>query len=107
MSEEGFADGGAISISMLAGKVSEQRDLGLPYQQDVIHALEHLGIPNEDTATVERAYPDLPRVRPQAGPTNTIGLDVLLIGIGLYVTKKLADQTIDGIGKAIYERIVQ
>jgi hypothetical protein len=107
MSETEFSADNALSISILAGKVSEQRELGLPFQQDVIHGMEDLGIVNEDTGTVERTYPDLPPFPPQVGPTNTIGLDALLIGVGIYVAKKLADKTVDGVATKIYERIVQ
>lgn len=107
MSDLGFAADNAMVTSILRGKVSDQRKFGLPFQMEVVGSVEALGIPNQDTDTVARAYPDLPPFPPPVGPTAVFGLDDLLIGIGLFVAAKLTDKAIDAIGTAVYERIVQ
>lgn len=84
-----------------------QKEVGLPFQRDVIGALEDLGIVNESTSTVELAYPDLPPFPPSTGPLATVGLETLIIGFGLYLATKVSDKAVDELLSEVYADRVQ
>ncbi|MEV5961856.1 hypothetical protein AB0L70_08830 [Kribbella sp. NPDC051952] len=107
MSDSELAVDGSMVVGIIGGKLHDFREVGLPFQQEVIPALEGLGITNEDGGTVEARYPDAPPFPPQQGPKATILIEGALIGLGLYLVKKLVEPTIEGLGKQIYEQIVQ
>jgi hypothetical protein len=94
---------GAMSVSILGGRLSLQEEVGLPFQRDIIRALEEVGIVNESTAAVESAYPRLPPFPPKTPPTATLGLDALLLGFGIYLGKEVSGKVVDELITAIYE----
>ncbi|TWP32593.1 hypothetical protein [Leekyejoonella antrihumi] len=97
----------SFSVSILGGRLSMQEEFGLPFQLDVIGALEDLGVVNESTGAVRSAYPDVPPFPPSTPPVATLGLETLLIGFGLYLATKLSDKAVDEILSAVYADRVQ
>ena len=98
---------GALCVSILGGRISMQKEIGLPFQRDVIGALEELGITNESTIAVGSAYPDLPPFAPNTPPVATLGLESLIIGFGLYLATKASDKAVDELLSQVYTDRVQ
>lgn len=95
------AEGKTLSVSVVGGQVSMWEDFGLPFQRDVIGALEELGITNESTDAVMSAYPDLPPFQPMA-PVATFGLEALVVGFGVYLATKISDKAVDELLSKVY-----
>lgn len=98
---------GTLSVSILGGRISLQKEIGLPFQRDVISALEGLGIVNESTNAVELAYPDLPPFPPSTTPVATLGLETLIVGFGVYLATRLSDKAVDELLSKVYADRVQ
>jgi hypothetical protein len=96
-----------MTVSVLGGRLTFQQDLGLPFAKDVVAALEEFGLANQDTATVESAYRDLPKFEPDLPPTAALGLDDLVVGLGIYLAGALTDATIGAVVDELYQRRIQ
>lgn len=96
-----------LSTSILGGPLSAQVDFGLPFQREVVTDLEGLGFHNESTDVVARTFPDAPPFAPDQEPVNTLGLDALAIGFGLFVATKLSEGAITQIGSDVYRTVVK
>ena len=77
-------------------------DFGLPFQREVIGALEELGITNESTDNVMSAYPDLPPFQPDVPPVAAFGLEALVVGFGIYLVTKISDKAVDELLSKVY-----
>ena len=91
----------------LGGRLTFQQELGLPFAQEVTSSLQQFGLPNEDTATVERAYPKLPKFPADLPPTAALGLDDLVVGVGIYLAGALTDAAIGAVVAELFERRIQ
>lgn len=98
----GSAEGQALSVSVVGGRLSMWEDFGLPFQREVIGALEELGITNESTDNVMSAYPDLPPFQPDVPPVAAFGLEALVVGFGIYLVTKISDKAVDELLSKVY-----
>jgi hypothetical protein len=98
---------GSAVVCIVGGRLPYLETLGLPFVTDVIGGIEAIGIPNEDTRSAQRRFPELPPTPPEVGPTAGIGDPDLLIGFGLYLASKISDGIIDDLTHDVYERIVR
>jgi hypothetical protein len=107
MSDSELPGNHALVTCMVGGKSWDISEVGTPFHQDVVPALERLGFTNENGPAVEALYPDLPPFPPDREPRATFLIDGALIGLGFYLVKTLAEPTISGLGEQIYKQIVQ
>lgn len=96
-----------LSVSIMGGRLTHLEELALPFQKTLIADLERLGYANEDTDTVAREYPDLPPFPRDRGPTNSVGVEHLLIGFGAYVGLRLTDGLISNLADDLYDKVVK
>jgi hypothetical protein len=107
MTENGWAPPGSLIVCVLAGRLSYQKELGLPFLMEVVAEAEPIGFRNEDVDTTQRQFPSLPPFPPDVLPQATIGGEDLLIGFGLYIASKIGEGIIGDLAHDIYERIVK
>lgn len=91
----------------MGGRLTHLEELALPFQQALIDDLERLGYANKDTDTVAREYPNLPPFPRDRGPTNSVGVEHLLVGFGAYVGLRLTDGLISNLADDLYDKVVK
>jgi len=96
-----------LSVSIMGGRLTHLKRIALPFQEDLIHDLQRVGFRNEDTATVEAAFPRLPPFPPNRGPTASITAEQVLVGFGVYLSVRLADGVIGALATDLYGKVVK
>ena len=94
-------------MSVLGGRTSNVKELGLPFLRDVVGGIEAIGFPNENAETTRQRFPELPPFPQDVPPQAGIGGQDLLVGFGLYLASKIGEDIIGNIVHDVYERIVK
>ena len=93
---------GPLSVSILGGTVGFMREAGMPFQRELMAGLTELGFTNEATDVVEASFPALPPFPTGRQPTAAVGIDDVVVGLGVYLLAKLSDQVISEISSDIF-----
>jgi hypothetical protein len=97
---------GSCVLGVVGGQLSHLKELGIPFEADLIADIEAIGFQGEDAAETRRQYPQVPPF-PAERPYAAFGLDDLLVGFGLYLASKITDKIISDIIHDVYEQIVK